>query len=783
MPVPVPINHRGPAHPVIKINQSGSDSTSSVFKHLTQSLPRPPRGPPPSFATREVWINSLPSWRRNKPRRVWEDDSSRPYSGAQGFSRGLTVADNAAVIKGAPAQACIPPISTLIASAEFGAASQNPWIMSDEEDVDEEMDTSSMDAHGWQGGHDSQFGAVNSDTVADQYTQRVSETAPTLNDIAEYDPGRSHEYHTHHSAPFPSSDIYERGAFTPVFEDMSPEPAVACDPGSSPIGPATPFAEFVDRAVAAAQSAVTYEYVRSTEAAARSQHHYQGDYCGAHCYQCNVFQHIEQPVQAVPPALEPVVTPTASATYKKLAEPLAEWIAGYVWKVCTTGMNMPPAYAQPRAFSRRYASSPPGHLATSTHSMLLSTLLQPSTIFLALWYIVRLPVFFGPVNLGPEHYKEMRFRAELLGEAHLSFDRSAVESYAPFRLILLGCMLANKWLDDHTFSNKTWHSISSVPIRSLNKLESLALDLFTYDLTIQPHDWVDWLGHLSSYHSSLSTSSGPQPISRPSTSPHTIIRKTLESLIQIQPKNASCTCGEESCTSSPPQPVFIPAEEKRKGSIETRHLQSQQSIDVLEIDLDEDGPLREEYLPRRRTSGTASTGRDNNVAGVLPPPAKWSPSADEPIIPKSSQNRGAYAAPRPIGQPSMQLMPAPLAFAKPFDPQSVWLTDCGQTTDWATFPPLQSSYMAYDYLYPTSHSHSRSQSLSYNQAVGEHHNRFRSYSHTRYDQPYSDLRMSGSQYLPPPQLAPRWIPHMERPIYPASYDRPFEFPQRSSVKV
>lgn len=110
----------------------------------------------------------------------------------------------------------------------------------------------------------------------------------------------------------------------------------------------------------------------------------------------------------------------------------------------------------PRAFIKHYPGSPPSHLVTSTHSMLLSTLLQPSAIFLAVWYIVRLPVFFGPVGLGPEHVKEMRFRAELLGDAHIGTDRELIEAYAPFRLILLGCMLANKWLDDHTFSNKTW---------------------------------------------------------------------------------------------------------------------------------------------------------------------------------------------------------------------------------------------------------------------------------------------------------------------------------------
>jgi hypothetical protein len=86
----------------------------------------------------------------------------------------------------------------------------------------------------------------------------------------------------------------------------------------------------------------------------------------------------------------------------------------------------------------------------------LSTLLQPSAIFLAILYIVRLPVFFGAIALGPDHAKELRFRIVLLGEVCGGLDREAMEASAPFRLIVLGCMLANKWLDDHTFSNKTW---------------------------------------------------------------------------------------------------------------------------------------------------------------------------------------------------------------------------------------------------------------------------------------------------------------------------------------
>lgn len=102
------------------------------------------------------------------------------------------------------------------------------------------------------------------------------------------------------------------------------------------------------------------------------------------------------------------------------------------------------------------AGPPPSYLAGSIHSMLLSTLLQPSAVFLAMWYITRLPVYFGSVGLGADHVKELRFRVALLGDSRGGMDRGTMEVGAPFRLVILGCMLANKWLDDHTFSNKTW---------------------------------------------------------------------------------------------------------------------------------------------------------------------------------------------------------------------------------------------------------------------------------------------------------------------------------------
>lgn len=64
-------------------------------------------------------------------------------------------------------------------------------------------------------------------------------------------------------------------------------------------------------------------------------------------------------------------------------------------------------------------------------------------------------MFFNAAELGQEHAKEMNFRQALLGDPS-SYERDGMELNAPFRVFVLGCMLANKWLDDHTFSNKTW---------------------------------------------------------------------------------------------------------------------------------------------------------------------------------------------------------------------------------------------------------------------------------------------------------------------------------------
>ena len=688
MPVPVPQYSRPPAHPVFKQDRYSGDLNypqPSAFPTLASSIPLPLPGPPPSFGTREEWISSLPLWRRNKPRRIWEEGDLRVAidPDMQDFPSGLIRAGNAHIIKGDRAQACIPPLLTLY------RVEQTPHLhhlQELEEDVDE-IGSGTLDydiESQWSGGtsHSGDLHEMEIDSTYDRH-QLLSTVG---------------------GGPLRASDVFLRrphldDSYSPHSEEgVSSEPAPDEDPVSSPLGPITPFGVFVDRAVAAAHLsgpkvipiAAPFEHVQYGVPPPVTTFQYGGT-------------HQRPDIPSVP---DVVSMPSASPSYKKVADPLAEWVATFVWKVCTTGMCLHTQYTYvhptsiplypPHVIHRdsptqhtQHSPPPPPFLASTIRSLLLSTLLQPSAVLLAAWYIVHLPVRFGHVSLRPDAVKEVRFRLELfgLGEWQDSGCFQAAEVHAPFRLVLLGCMLANKWLDDHTFSNKTWyvlcvsllindsdpfdrHTISGVPIQSLNRLESLALDIFSYDLSITPYEWNKWLVQVLAYHRSLSSAPSPQLISRPSSNPHFIVRKMIEDL--LEPASRSCN---DMHPKFQPQPVFLGLEERRRGRLDPTSAES--SSEALEIDLDEDGPLREEYMPRRRGSRNGSFRKVNgNTTSVpfgpergiewehaaemqrpLPPPAKWSPAADEPLRRDLIREQAHYMAVQPPPVPPLIMMP------------------------------------------------------------------------------------------------------------------------------
>lgn len=281
-----------------------------------------------------------------------------------------------------------------------------------------------------------------------------------------------------------------------------------------------------------------------------------------------------------------------------------------------------------------------------------------------------------------------------------------------------------------------------------------------------------------SYHMSLASPMHPQPISRPSTNPHSIIRKAIDEIIQAPTASNLYPV---------PQPVFVGLEQRKREKMEKEQAMVSE---VMEIDLDKDGPLREEYLPKRRISASASHNNFNtsqplsvvsnlvsaqswerrdihDLEKSLPPPAKWSPAGDEPILRERNRVSGQYVAVQPPILHAAAPYPAPyhppvdvyahyhwnnVTYA-PAKPQSNYVFD---------FPVISNSnyhmgYGAYPYVPQIPISHARSQSLSsYDDENFHARQHVRTCSQSRFEYQCSDLRMTSTEFASHVQGETAW---------------------------
>ena len=301
MPVPVPRTNRPTAYPVIKHNPA---QTKAI--HTVSAAPNR--------------LQSLPSWRRKGRHPGWQETLPPTQYPIQDFYKGLTAADNASVIKGAHAEACIPPQykSTLLCQMiedPFPSDDQSSW----EGDGDYAMSSQSLSLRSQTQFHDSSSWDSNH-LIDHQGCGLLPED-------------RSHYLNNPSSLEVVSNAAAINDQFS--YQAISPKPTSPSghDSGSSPMEPITPFGEFIDRAVATAQ----YPISDDGYADASATHE---------CYQTPpIFPSIAEP----PAKHQPVVdSGTSSSTlgFKKLSGPLADWAANYVWKACTAGLSLPAIFSQ-----------------------------------------------------------------------------------------------------------------------------------------------------------------------------------------------------------------------------------------------------------------------------------------------------------------------------------------------------------------------------------------------------------------------------------------------------
>ncbi|KZS97750.1 hypothetical protein SISNIDRAFT_493055 [Sistotremastrum niveocremeum HHB9708] len=336
------------------------------------------------------------------------------------------------------------------------------------------------------------------------------------------------------------------------------------------------------------------------------------------------------------PSALSTVAPSASPSYAKSCEALAQWTAQYLWKVTTQGLSLPSTHVCSDTFVETFPTEPHKYLAESIHSVFLSTLIQPSVVILALQYISRLPVHLGlrRTTQGTVHEFRKLYIGDVISENRaLGFSNA---TYASFKLFVIAVILSNKVLDDHVFTLKTWTEVSGISLDVLNKLEWLSLDLLSHELSLSPQEWGNWVHDLSRYHRSLAPF--PLPIGAPKETPHNVVRCLFEDLLKAQSPAVAPGLLVE--------PVFLGIENRILEK--DRERQELRDFDPVDFDLDEDGPLREEYIPKRRSSGSFSLPDNSKAERMLPPPAQWSPgAADSPVnVPTKASYQAVQRSPR-----------------------------------------------------------------------------------------------------------------------------------------
>ncbi|OAD81343.1 cyclin, partial [Phycomyces blakesleeanus NRRL 1555(-)] len=60
------------------------------------------------------------------------------------------------------------------------------------------------------------------------------------------------------------------------------------------------------------------------------------------------------------------------------------------------------------------------------------------------------------------------------------------------RLFTTALVLANKYLDDNTFTNKTWADVSHIPVHELNIMEVEFLSALNYRIHVPHQQFFSW---------------------------------------------------------------------------------------------------------------------------------------------------------------------------------------------------------------------------------------------------------------------------------------------------
>lgn len=132
------------------------------------------------------------------------------------------------------------------------------------------------------------------------------------------------------------------------------------------------------------------------------------------------------------------------------------------------------------------------HFRKWVHTVLSTTQVTQNVILLALLFIYRLKIKNPSVNGRPG---------------------------SEYRLLTVALMLGNKFLDDNTYTNKTWADVSGISVTEIHVMEVEFLSNMRYSLLASKEHWEDWLAKLARFKQYIDRAQLPPKSVSPTPSP------------------------------------------------------------------------------------------------------------------------------------------------------------------------------------------------------------------------------------------------------------------------
>lgn len=200
-----------------------------------------------------------------------------------------------------------------------------------------------------------------------------------------------------------------------------------------------------------------------------------------------------------------------------------------------------------------------------------------------------------------------------------------------FRLLTIALMLGNKFLDDNTYTNKTWAEVSGISVMEIHIMEVEFLSNMRYDLYVSKEEWKSWNALLGKFGSFYEKASKLSRVDARSNAPVTPVSQTFPHKLPSPPAthHSQAAISTQNFAPTLPNPLSTiprlsrsPIRLQRNSILE--HLERKRSMDFTSD------------LPPAKRFHEASHSSSSQISSILTPSSSaYTPNTLPALTPES----------------------------------------------------------------------------------------------------------------------------------------------------